>query len=170
MSRASSDTTSREQVISLQRALDEQLQERQARESGICPVREQLYSNCFDSLIQQVSLSSNERGALLQRVRNEMQLSIACYQALYAASISFGMRKGMQAEIGRDEHASRLSQLESEKAAAQRALAQQKAVYEQLEKRHNEQRAADEKRQQDEKEFLKYQQQHLEAFLKQAQQ
>ena len=36
--------------------------------------------------------------------------------------------------------------------------------------RLNEQRAADEKRQQDEKDFLKYQAQHLEAFLKQAQQ
>ena len=170
MSRSGTDTTSREQVIALQRQLDEQLQERQARESGICPVREQLYSHCFDSLIEQVALSSAERGALLQRVRNEMQLSIACYQALYAASISFGMRKGMQAEIGRDEHSGRLQQLEAERAAAQKALAQQKAAYEQREKKHNEQRAAEEKRQQDEKDFLKYQQQHLEAFLKQAQQ
>ena len=170
MSRSLVDPSSREHVISLQRALDEQLQERQARESGICPVREQLYSQCFDALIAQVALSSAERGALLQRVRNEMQLSIACYQALYAASISFGMRKGMQAETGRDEHSARFSQLEAEKAAAQRCLAQQRAVYEQMEKRHNEQRAADEKRQQDEKDFLKYQQQHLEQFLKQAQQ
>ena len=34
------------------------LTQRQARESGICPVREDLYSQCFDELIRQVTLAS----------------------------------------------------------------------------------------------------------------
>jgi len=37
----------RDDVIALQMSLDERLQERQARESGLCPVREQLYSQCY---------------------------------------------------------------------------------------------------------------------------
>lgn len=43
----STEPSSREEVIALQRQLDDRLQERQARESGICPVREELYSQCF---------------------------------------------------------------------------------------------------------------------------
>ena len=36
--------------------------ERQARESGICPVREELFSQCFDEIIRQVTLDNPERG------------------------------------------------------------------------------------------------------------
>jgi hypothetical protein len=43
----SSAPSSRDQVITLQMKLDERLQERQARENGICPVREELYSQGF---------------------------------------------------------------------------------------------------------------------------
>jgi len=34
-------------VINLQEQLDKTMQERQARETGICPVRRELYSQCF---------------------------------------------------------------------------------------------------------------------------
>ena len=39
-------------VINLQDELDKKLQERQARETGICPIREELYSQSFDELIR----------------------------------------------------------------------------------------------------------------------
>lgn len=39
-------------VIILQEELDKKLQERQARETGICPIREELYSQTFDELIR----------------------------------------------------------------------------------------------------------------------
>lgn len=39
-------------VINLQEKLDRKLQSRQARETGICPIREELYSQCFDELIR----------------------------------------------------------------------------------------------------------------------
>lgn len=38
-------------VVDLQRNLDKELQRRQTREVGICPIREQLYGECFDELI-----------------------------------------------------------------------------------------------------------------------
>lgn len=34
-------------VVHLQEQLDLKLQQRQARETGICPVRRELYSQCF---------------------------------------------------------------------------------------------------------------------------
>ncbi|GLG99465.1 Putative inner dynein arm light chain, axonemal [Gryllus bimaculatus] len=43
-------------VINLQEQLDMRLQQRQARETGICPVRRQLYTQCF------VSFSQSEQG------------------------------------------------------------------------------------------------------------
>jgi dynein light intermediate chain len=49
-------------VARLRELLDQKLMERQARESGICPVREELFSQCFDEIIRQVTLSEPERG------------------------------------------------------------------------------------------------------------
>jgi len=70
-------------VAKLREMLDQKLMERQARESGICPVREELFSQCFDEIIRQVTLSEEERGLLLLRVRDEIKMTIAAYQTLY---------------------------------------------------------------------------------------
>ena len=43
----SSTPATRLDVITLQEELDRRLQQRQARETGICPVRRELYSQCF---------------------------------------------------------------------------------------------------------------------------
>ena len=51
----SSTPATRLDVINLQEELDRKLQQRQARETGICPVREELYSQTFDELIRQVT-------------------------------------------------------------------------------------------------------------------
>lgn len=50
----SSTPATRLDVINLQEQLDQRLQQRQARETGICPIREELYAQCFDELIRQV--------------------------------------------------------------------------------------------------------------------
>ena len=36
---------------SLQEQLDQKLQQRQARETGICPIREELYAQCFGTCV-----------------------------------------------------------------------------------------------------------------------
>jgi hypothetical protein len=45
--KVSSTPATRLDVINLQEQLDHMLQKRQARETGICPVRRELYSQCF---------------------------------------------------------------------------------------------------------------------------
>ena len=70
---------SRVDVARLREMLDQKLMERQARETGICPVREELFSQCFDEIIRQVTLSEPERGLLLLRIRDEIKMTITAY-------------------------------------------------------------------------------------------
>merc|ERR1719261_2372338 len=101
-------------VITLQEQMDTRLLERQARETGICPVREDLYSQCFDELIRQVTLDGPERGLLTLRVRDEIRMTIDAYKTLYASSVTFGVRKQLQAEQGMSEMEETISKLEGE--------------------------------------------------------
>eukprot|EP00878_Enallax_costatus_P023972 GHUV01025554.1.p1 GENE.GHUV01025554.1~~GHUV01025554.1.p1 ORF type:complete len:215 (+),score=51.64 GHUV01025554.1:235-879(+) len=110
----SSTPATRLDVINLQEKLDQQLQQRQARETGIDPVREELYSQCFDELIRQVTINSAERGLLLLRVRDEMRMAIAAYQTLYESSIAFGMRKALMTEQGKGEMESHITTMEGQ--------------------------------------------------------
>ncbi|KAF4681905.1 Dynein, axonemal, light intermediate chain 1 [Perkinsus olseni] len=94
----SSTPATRADVVALQQELDKRLQERQARETGICPVREDLYGQAFDELIRQMTIICAERGLLALRVRDEVRMTIAAYQSLYESSIAFGIRKALMAE------------------------------------------------------------------------
>jgi len=98
-------------VINLQDDLDKKLQSRQARETGICPIREELYSQCFDELIRQITINCAERGFLLVRVRDEIKMTIQAYQTLYESSIAYGMRKALMAEQKKNEMQTNITQL-----------------------------------------------------------
>lgn len=47
MQAVSSAVSTRTEVIQLEELLDTKIQQRQARETGICPIRRELYSQCF---------------------------------------------------------------------------------------------------------------------------
>ena len=83
-----------------------------ARETGICPIREELFSQCFDELIRQITINCAERGFLLVRVRDEIKMTIAAYQTLYESSIAYGMRKALMAEQGKNEMNANIADLE----------------------------------------------------------
>ena len=85
-------------VVGLQENLDRRLQTEQARETGICPIREKLYSECFDELIRQITLNCLERGILLTRIKKELRMTINSYQSLYESSIAYGIRTLLLAE------------------------------------------------------------------------
>jgi dynein light intermediate chain len=108
--------------FSFQTKLDKKLQERKARETGICPVRQELYSQCFggallppcfselislstfffaDEIIRQVTINCAERGILLLRVRDELKMTLKAYQTLYESAVAWGMRKALEAEQGK---------------------------------------------------------------------
>ena len=111
----SPEPATREKARDLFKALDEKIKERQAREKGICPVREELYSQCFDEIIRQVTIECPERGLLLLRVRDEIKMTIASYQTLYESAILFGIRKQLQAEAGKEELKKKKEELKAKK-------------------------------------------------------
>jgi dynein light intermediate chain len=154
-------------VVALQEHLDAKLAERKARESGICPVREELYGQCFDELIRQVALDGPERGLLLMRVRDEVRMTIDAYKTLFGSSVIFGIKKQLRAEQGIPELEKQSGILEEEKSQLEVEVQELRSKLEILEKRETERRSADEKRRKEEMEFIKQQGQHLDSFLKQ---
>jgi dynein light intermediate chain, axonemal len=110
----SSTPATRIDVINLQDALDTRLQQRGARETGICPIREELFAQCFDEIIRQIALQCLERGLLLVRVRDELRTTKQAYQTLYESAIAYGMRKALQAEQEKIEMSEKIKALETE--------------------------------------------------------
>ncbi|XP_074509175.1 axonemal dynein light intermediate polypeptide 1 [Sebastes fasciatus] len=161
----SSTPCTRADVIRLEEQQDIKLQQRQARETGICPVRRELYSQCFDELIRQVTINCAERGLLLLRVRDEIQMTIAAYQTLYESSVAFGMRKALQAEQGKADMEKTISDLEDEKQDLRKQLNEQIAKCDAIEKRETERRQMEEKKHTEEIQFLKRTNQQLKTQL-----
>ncbi|XP_020510876.2 axonemal dynein light intermediate polypeptide 1-like [Labrus bergylta] len=151
----SSAPCTRTDVIHLEELLDTKLQQRQARQTGICPVRRELYSQCFDELIRQVTINCAERGLLLLRVRDEIQMSIAAYQTLYESSVAFGMRKALQSEQGKVDMEKKITDLDDEKLELKKQLNELKSQCDAIEKREIERRQIEEKKHVEEIQFLK---------------
>ena len=167
MQHVSQEPASRIDIVTLQEKLDKALAERKARETGICPVRDQLYSQAFDEIIRQVVLDGPERGLLLMRTRDEIRMSIDAYKTLYQSSVTFGIKKQLRAEVGVPALEEKAAQMEAEKADLELELQELRSKFDMMEKRENERRLADERRRKEELDFLKYQGQHLDSFLKQ---
>jgi len=165
----SSTPATRSDVIALQANLDTKLQQRQARETGICPIREELYAQCFDELIRQVTINCAERGLLLLRVRDEIRMTVASYQTLYESSIAFGMRKALQAEQAKQDMQNKMRALDIEKKDLEKQLQETKLKCEQAEKRDFDRRLEEEKKHKEEvdrdKEYIRRQKKELEQIL-----
>ena len=69
---------------------------RGAKESGICPIREELYNECFEEIIRQVTINCLQRGDLLNTIKLEMNYEINYYRQLYESLIAFSLRKVLQ--------------------------------------------------------------------------
>lgn len=161
----SSVPATRQDVVSLQETLDLLLQQSQARETGICPIRRELYTQCFDELIRQVTINCTERGLLLLRVRDEMVMSMDAYEALYCSSIAFGLRKALQSQEGKEKLVEYVAQLEKDKESMENVISDMKLRAEQNDRRNAELRAAEEKKHAEEIAFLKKTNAQLKAQL-----
>jgi len=156
----------REDVKLLETALEQRLVQRQARLTGLCPVREDLYRQAFDELLRQVTLDLPERGLLLLRVRDEIRMTLDAYRTLYEASITFGVRKQLQAESGINDLETTLTTLTDRKKELESTVTALRAKIDVVERRQAERRVLDEKRRAEELAYLKHQAKHLDAFLK----
>jgi len=165
----SATPATRVDVVNLQEHLDTKLQQRQARETGICPVRRELYSQAFDELIRQVTINCAERGLLLLRVRDEIRMTIAAYQTLYESSVAFGMRKALQAEQGKADMLATIDELKGDKADLEKSVARLNAKCEDIQRLAEEVRAKEIRKHEEEFRTLKSKtdnlQQQLDKFM-----
>lgn len=152
-------------MINLQESLDHKLQQRQARETGICPVREELYAQCFDELIRQVTINCAERGLLLLRVRDEIRMTTAAYQTLYESSIAFGMRKALMSEQKKETMEKQIRELDADNEDLERQVGELSNRIEVIQKKEAERREADEKSHTEEVDKLKALNEQLKASL-----
>ena len=162
----SSEPATREKARDLFKALDEKIKERHAREKGICPVREELYSQCFDDIIRQVTIECPERGLLLLRVRDENKMTIALYQTLYDSGSLFGIRKKLQAESGKEELKKRLEDLDKKKIELANKNIQLDNKLKAFEKQIQERNQIETAKREHESAFLRQQNESLDKFLK----
>ncbi|KAI6652750.1 33 kDa inner dynein arm light chain, axonemal-like [Oopsacas minuta] len=161
----SSGPASRQDVVELEDQIDTRLLQRQARDSGICPIRRELFSECFDELIRQVTIDCAERGLLLLKVRDEIKMTLAAYQTLYESSVAFGTRKSLEAEQGRSQKDQDVKELEEKRQQLEKKLADEKRAGEENVKRDSERRKLEEAKHQDELQFLKKTNQQLKQQL-----
>merc|ERR1712100_76488 len=120
----------------------------------------------FDELIRQVALNCPERGLLVLRMRDEIRMTIDAYKTLYESSVTFGVRKQLQAEQGMGEMGDGIKSLQDTKRDLENQVLELRNKVEVIEKREAERKALDEKKRKEEVDFLKYQGQHLDNFLK----
>uniref|UniRef100_T1I081 Uncharacterized protein n=2 Tax=Rhodnius prolixus TaxID=13249 RepID=T1I081_RHOPR len=161
----SSEPATRAETIKLGETLDTKLQQRNAREVGMCSVRRELYSEAFDEIIRQVTINCAERGILLLRIRDEMNMSLNAFQALYESSIAYGIRKSLAAEEGKLELTEEAERLRKEKDAMKLTFLDLSQKYEMMEHRAAEIREAEQKAHNEEIAFLKKTNQQLKAQL-----
>lgn len=105
-------------------------------------------------------------GLLLLRVRDELKMTIAAYQTLYQSSVTFGMRKQLQAEHGKAELEKTIEELEGKQTKLQNKVIELKSKMEAIDKRNKERRKVETEKRKNEQEFLRYQEKHLSTFLK----
>ncbi|CAH1400705.1 unnamed protein product [Nezara viridula] len=161
----SPEPATRTDVEKLSENLDARLADRQARESGLCPIRNQLYQEAFSELIRQVTVSCGERGILLLRVRDEMQMTLKAYQTLYESSIAFGIRKTLLAEEGKERMHEEIKTKKEEIQVFGEKLNAMQQKYTMMERRAEELREAEQRKHQEEIAFLKKTNAQLKAQL-----
>eukprot|EP00906_Rhabdomonas_costata_P003587 RCo005457 len=148
------EAAGRMDVITLQEQLDLRCQQRNALKAGICAVREDLYQQCFDEVIRQSTMTCAERGVLLARIRDELQMSIEAYKTMFEAACQLSMRQSLllQSKLALIPQ---LRQMDEETAMAERQVNELRAKHEAIEKREVERRQADEMKHREEVNFLK---------------
>lgn len=94
----SDEPSSRTSAIQLRQYLDSSLVAHQAKPYGLCPIRRNLYDQCFDELIRQVTVGCIEQGLMLFRIKNELMMTLDCYKRVYESGVTYGLNKAIRAD------------------------------------------------------------------------
>lgn len=151
---ASTNFTDRMSVIHLQDQMDKRCAAQEARPFGVDPIREGIYADGLAEMIRQVTVLCPERGLLLNDLREEMQETNSTYDLLFESACQYATRKGIERDVKRTMQ-KQLQELTVEVRTLENRVHELHAKYDGIDKRFNEQRAAEEKVHQEEVSFLK---------------
>lgn len=110
-------------------------------------------------------MSCAERGFLLARVRDELNLTLLSYQTLYESSLAFGVRKALQAEIGRTEMEEKIEQLKHVEQQLECQKTELRVELERNAKRAQEDMESLKRQHAEEVEFLQQSNKQLKVFI-----
>lgn len=143
--RADVGHVSRLDVVLLYLHLQRRCANESARPCGVvCPNRERLYSDVLQELIRQVTLLCPERGLLLDELARSMQQSIETYDVLLDSASQYAVRKSTERDLNQHLFAEK-AELETEVRRREHRVSEWRAKYAGLQKRLEEQQAADAK-------------------------
>ncbi|XP_077950496.1 axonemal dynein light intermediate polypeptide 1-like [Gasterosteus aculeatus] len=152
-------------VVGLAELLDRKLLQSQARETGLCPRRRELYSQCFDELIRAVTIQCSERGLLLLKVRDDIRRTVAAHQTLYESGMFFGVRRALLAEVDGIDRRKTSSEMEEEKQQLRKQVQELRADIEAAKESNDERRRVKSEEREEEVEMLKSLNQQLKSKL-----
>ncbi|MES1904421.1 MAG: Axonemal dynein light intermediate polypeptide 1 [Paramarteilia canceri] len=165
MQKVSKTPATRQDVLNLEKELDRRLNERKAKLAGICPIRREVFHQCFDEIVRQVTIECAERGQLLLRVRDELLATLHTYETLYESSLAFGIRKALACEEAVKKLDNNTKDLIANNKELTDEVKEVKEKAEAQERLANEQRQIDEKRHEDKVQFLKRTNQQLKSQI-----
>ena len=154
-------------VLKLKTQLENLIHVRRARTIGLCNIRHDLYSQCFDEIIRQVTIDCNPRGRLLVKVRDHYRMTIDAYRSLYENTLEWGNRKNVQVNLGLDNLKKFNVQLKEKRRDLELEANNLQISLDNLEKKLAEAKSIREKDHADELAFLKRQGQMLKAQIDQ---
>ena len=99
------------------------------------------------------------------RVREDIKMTISAYQTLYQSSVTFAMRKQLQAEHGKAELEKNIEELECKKIKLENQVTEINLRIESIDKRNKERMQVEEAKREKEREFIHLQEEHLLKFL-----
>lgn len=161
----STSAVTKSDVQKLKQQLSNLLHLRKARSSGVCLIRSELYSQCFDELIRQVTIDNNVRGRLLMRVRDHYRMTLNAYKQLYETTLDWGNRKSMQVDLGVPDLRVYNQELKERRRALELETNSLQIQMDTLEKRISENKSLREKDHADEITFLRRQGQMIKAQI-----
>eukprot|EP01062_Namystynia_karyoxenos_P000432 TRINITY_DN10147_c0_g1_i1.p1 TRINITY_DN10147_c0_g1~~TRINITY_DN10147_c0_g1_i1.p1 ORF type:complete len:309 (+),score=123.72 TRINITY_DN10147_c0_g1_i1:77-928(+) len=112
---ASTASASRLDCVLLQEKLDQQLFEAGARPTGVCPLRQGLYRQCFDEVLRQVTADGVERGILLLKVRQERERTIEAYKQILESRAGYAFRTALKGDKDTYRMTTRIAELKRKK-------------------------------------------------------
>ncbi|CAM39376.1 conserved hypothetical protein [Leishmania braziliensis MHOM/BR/75/M2904] len=164
--RADVSHLSRLDVVLLYKHLQHRCTCESARPRGfVCPNRERIYNDGLRELIRQVTLLCPERGLLLDELARSMRESIETYDVLLDSANQYAVRKSTERDLHQHLFAEKAA-LETEVRRREYRVSEWRAKYAGLQKRFQEQQAADSKLHAEEIAYAKRANQQLVSEIK----